>query len=171
MSVSTLAGTQSRWRAQALASGPLYTSRLAAARLLDGAQDQPCHGVRLRHHGRVPAVVPGRATNGTCSQSCGRCEGSGRMHYGTTVSRENWRTRSCNRPQDLVGAIKHRDHLYRECQEGVNKDTSGLDRSTRSSASWARSSRSRREWARTYGSLPPRHWQRVHRRPQTSNIR
>jgi hypothetical protein len=53
MSVSTLAGTQSRWRAQALASGPLYTSRLAAARLLDGAEDQPCHGLRLRHHGRV----------------------------------------------------------------------------------------------------------------------
>jgi hypothetical protein len=53
MSVSTLAGTQRRWRAQALASGPLYTSRLAATGLLDGAQDQPCHGLRLRHHGHV----------------------------------------------------------------------------------------------------------------------
>jgi hypothetical protein len=46
-----------------------HTQRPAAARLLDGAQDQPRHGLRLRHHGRVQGrhlldpLVPRSAIN------------------------------------------------------------------------------------------------------------
>ena len=57
-----------------------------------------------------------------------------------------------------------------ECQEGISRDTSGLDGRHKIISRWARSSRCQRDKTRTHGSLTPRHRQRVQGRPQTSNF-